>query len=126
LHPLESATFSRRTPFTVVAPDLTDLSANVPVKFSAAAYVMQYFSLDIPAGAKSVTFTLSPALYGDIATLYLRAGSPTTVNADCQSVAVRGGAATCIISNPKAGTYYGTVSPTTALTGATILAAYTQ
>ncbi|SDH33783.1 pre-peptidase C-terminal domain-containing protein [Paraburkholderia phenazinium] len=87
---------------------------------------MRYFSLDVPVGAKSVTFTLAPAAYADIGTLYLRSGSPTTRNADCQSVAVRGGTATCTISNPAPGTYYGRVNPNTALTGATILATYTQ
>ncbi len=114
-------------PFTVNAPYTTDLSSNVPVKFSAAFNVMQYFSLDVPAGAKSVTFTLSPGSYGDIGTLFLRAGSPTTRNADCESVAIRGGAATCTISNPARGTYiYGTVNPNTVFTGASILASYTQ
>ncbi|SIO47292.1 serine protease [Paraburkholderia phenazinium] len=113
-------------PFQVVAPNTTGLSRNIPVKFSANAYVMQYFALAVPAGVTSLTFTLSPGSYSDIGTLFLRAGSPTTRNADCESVAVRGGAATCTISNPPAGTYYGTVNPNTSLTGATIQATYTQ
>ncbi|NPT65874.1 S8 family serine peptidase [Paraburkholderia sp. RL16-012-BIC-B] len=113
-------------PFTVVAPHVTELSTNVPTKFSTGVQIKQYFSLDVPAGAKSVTFTLSPAAYGDIATLWLRAGSPTVVNADCNSVAVRSGAATCTITNPAPGTYYGTVTPTTALNNSTLLATYTQ
>jgi len=113
-------------PFTVVAPNVTSLSSNVQIRFSASVYVEQYFSLDVPAGAKSVTFQLSPASYSDIGTPFLRSGSPTTRNAVCESVAVRGSAATCTIANPLAGTYYGTVNPNTSLTGATIQATYTQ
>lgn len=113
-------------PITVVAPDVTDLSVNVPAKFSANSYVMQYFSLTVPAGAKSVTFTLSPGSYDDIGTLYLKGGSPTTVKAACSSVFARNGVATCTIPNPTAGTYYGTVAPNTDLSGATILASYIQ
>lgn len=70
--------------------------------------------------------TLSPASYSDLGTLYVRANSPTTRNADCQSVFVRGGAATCTISNPAPGTYYGTVNPNSNLTDAAILATYTK
>lgn len=113
-------------PFTVVAPAVTELSSNVPVKFSANYFVQKFFLLDVPIGVKTLTFTLSPASYSDLGTLYLRAGSPTTLNADCQSVFVRGGAATCTISNPAPGTYYGTVNPNSDLTNVTILATYTK
>ncbi|MFL9918782.1 S8 family serine peptidase [Paraburkholderia fungorum] len=120
------AVSSLTRPFTVVAPVTTELSANVPAKFSANYLVQQFFSLDIPAGVKSLTFTLSPSSYSDVGTLYLRAGSPTTRNADCQSVFVRSGAATCTISNPAPGTYYGTVNPNSNLANVTILATYTK
>ncbi|MFM0011446.1 S8 family serine peptidase [Paraburkholderia sediminicola] len=113
-------------PFTVIAPAATELSSNIPVKFSANYFIQQFFSLDVPAGVKTLTFTLSPASYSDLGTLYLRASSPTTRNADCQSVFVRGGAATCTISNPAPGTYYGTVNPNSNLTDAAILATYTK
>lgn len=113
-------------PFTVIAPAVTELSSNVAVKFSANYFAQQFFSLDIPAGVKTLTFTLSPASYSDVGALYLRAGSPTTRNADCESVFVRGEAATCTISNPAAGTYYGTVNPNSNLKDVTILATYTK
>ncbi|MFM0074376.1 S8 family serine peptidase [Paraburkholderia sediminicola] len=112
--------------FTVVAPAVTELSSNVPVKFSANYLVRKFFSLDVPVGVKTLTFTLSPASYSDVGTLYLRADSPTTRNADCQSVFVRSGAATCTVSNPAPGTYYGTVNPNSNLTDVTILANYAK
>jgi len=39
---------------------------------------------------------------------------------------VRGGAATCTITNPVAGTYYGILSANTKLSGVSLLATYTQ
>lgn len=119
-----SSTLTR--PFTVTAPETTDLTANVPATFSANIRVMRYFALNVPSGAKSVTFTLSQKNYSDIGTLFLRAGSPTTRNAVCESTAVRGEPATCTIQDPAAGIYYGAVNPSTALSGATIRGTYAQ
>lgn len=112
--------------FQVVAPSVTVLSNNVTRGFSGSFNVMQFFSLDVPAGATSVTFNLSLASSAEAGTLYLRSGTPTIVNAQCLSVAARGAAATCTVSNPAGGTYYATVNPNTNLTEATILATYTK
>ena len=115
------AVSSLTRPFTVVAPVTTELSANVPAKFSANYLVQQFFSLDIPAGVKSLTFTLSPSSYSDVGTLYLRAGSPTTRNANCQSVFVRSGAAALHRFRTRhTGTYYGTVNPNSNLANVTL------
>jgi serine protease len=80
----------------------------------------------VPDGSKSVTFTLAPGNSNDVATLYVRSGSPTTVNPECQAVAAHGNAATCTITNPTPGTYYGVVNPNSNLTNATIQTALTK
>jgi serine protease len=121
------AVSSLSRPIKVVAPPTLQMSvASSPVKFSAPVYVMQYFSQNVPDGSKSVTFTLAPGNSNDVATLYVRSGSPTTVNPECQAVAAHGNAATCTITNPTPGTYYGVVNPNSNLTNATIQTALTK
>jgi serine protease len=113
-------------PFQVMPPTLTDLSAGTPLTISAKNGDMQNYDLVVPAGVKSLTFTLSPETASQIATLYVRAGTPSMLHPDCESVMVRGGAATCTITNPVAGTYYGILSANTKLSGVSLLATYTQ
>ena len=113
-------------PFQVIPPTLTDLSAGIPVTISAKNGDMQNYDLVVPPGVKSLTFTLSPGTTSQSATLYVRAGTPSSLRPDCESVMVRGGAATCTITNPVAGTYYGILSASTKLSGASLLATYTQ
>ena len=108
-------------PFLVNPPTVQDITGqNGPTKFSVAPYEMTYFSVAVPSGSKSLSFTLSPGAYSEIATLYLRAGTPSMLHPDCQSVMVRGAAATCTISNPTPGIYYAIQSSTTSLNGVSI------
>ncbi|MFM0181154.1 S8 family serine peptidase [Paraburkholderia aspalathi] len=113
-------------PFQVIPPTLTDLSAGSPLTISAKNGEMQNYALVVPAGVKSLTFTLSPETASQIATLYVRAGTPSSLRPDCESVMVRGGAATCTITNPVAGTYYGILSAGSKLSGVSLLATYAQ
>src|SRR6266702_6625871 len=82
--------------------------------------------MPLSTSVKSVTFTLTPKSGTDVATLYLRAGTPSMLHPNCSSVMVRGAVVTCTLSNPAAGTYYGIVNANTQLNGVSIVAAYTQ
>ncbi|MEA3084585.1 MAG: serine protease [Paraburkholderia sp.] len=114
-------------PFRVIPPAITDISPNVPTTFSASSGDMRYFALDVPAGVKSLTFSLAPGANGETGTLYLRAGTPSVLHPECGTVWTKGANATCTLSKPASGTYYGIVSATNAtVRGASVLASYTQ
>ncbi|MFM0027968.1 S8 family serine peptidase [Paraburkholderia madseniana] len=114
-------------PFQVLPPAITDISPNIPTTFSANPGDMRYFALDVPAGVKSLTFSLSPGANGETGTLYLRAGTPSLLRPDCGNAWTKGANAICTLSNPAPGTYYGIVSvPNSTVRGASILATYTQ
>ncbi|CAB3699632.1 hypothetical protein LMG24238_03561 [Paraburkholderia sediminicola] len=113
-------------PFQVLPPNVTDLSANTPLMLSASGGEMLHYGLAVPAGTRSLTFTLTPGTASQTAGLYIRAGTPSKLYPDCQSIMVRGGAATCTISNPTPGTYYAILTASTQLSGVSLLATYTQ
>ncbi|WP_429326579.1 S8 family serine peptidase [Paraburkholderia sp. GAS348] len=114
-------------PFRVIPPTITDISPNVPATFSANPGDMRYFALDVPAGVKSLTFSLSPGANGETGTLYLRAGTPSVLHPDCGNAWTKGANAICTLAKPASGTYYGIVSvPGATVRGASILATYTQ
>lgn len=113
-------------PFQVLPPTLTDLSAGVAMSISAKNGEMQNYDLVVPSGVKSLTFTVTPATSSQTAILDIRAGTPSSLHPDCESIMVRGGAATCTISNPTPGTYYAIVSANTKLSDVSLLASYTQ
>lgn len=113
-------------PFRVLPPILTDLSAGTPLTISAKNGEMQNYDLVVPTGVKSLTFTLSPATSSQTAILDIKAGTPSPLHPDCESVMVRGGAATCTLSNPAPGTYYAIVSASNKLSDVSLLATYSQ
>jgi serine protease len=123
---------SRMTrPFRVALPAMTELSAAVPVAVAGKNGDMQNYSLTVPAGVKTLTFTLAPVSSGvdgqsQVASLYLRSGTPSVLHPDCQSVMARGAPATCTVSNPAPGTYYGVVAASTKLSDLSLLATYTR
>jgi serine protease len=84
------------------------------------------YDLVVPAGVKSLTFTLAPGADTQTAILDIRAGTPSMLHPDCESVMVRGGPATCTIANPAPGTWYAIVSASTKLAGVSLLASYKQ
>lgn len=113
-------------PFEVVPPTVTDLSVNTPLTLSSSGGEMLHYGLVVPANVKSLTFTLTPGTASQTATLSMRAGTPSRLHADCESIMVRGGAATCTMSNPAPGTYYAILATHTRLSGVSLLATYTQ
>ncbi|MFL9894448.1 S8 family serine peptidase [Paraburkholderia sp. RL17-381-BIF-C] len=113
-------------PFTVAAPESTDLSFDVNLMIAAKSNVMKFFKLDVPAGASILRVALSNRSSLESGTMYLRAGSPTTVNAPCVRKFASGSGAQCIISRPAAGVYYVTLSPDTDLNDDVIFATYMQ
>lgn len=113
-------------PFQVLPPTLTDLSAGAPLSFSSKNGDATNFDLVVPSGLKTLTFTLSPPTSSQTAILDIRAGTPSMLHPDCESIMVRGSAATCTISNPAPGTYYAIVNANTKLSDVSLLASYTQ
>jgi serine protease len=112
--------------FRVLPPTLTDLSPNTPATLTVNRGDAVNYDLVVPAGVKSLTFTLTPGADTQTAIMDIRAGTPSMLHPDCESIMVRGGAATCTISNPAPGTWYAIVSANTKLTGVSLLASYKQ
>jgi serine protease len=113
-------------PFKVVPPASTYLTANAPVTFASKSGGLTYFEMDVPAGTKSLTYTLSSgSVSSQTAQLYVKAGTPSILRPDCLSTLVNGGSVTCTIANPS-GSYYGIVNAVTKLTDFSIVATYTQ
>nr|AAC04871.1 extracellular alkaline serine protease [Shewanella sp. Ac10] len=82
-----------------------------------------YFSLDIPAGATDLSFTMSGGT-GD-ADLYVQYGaSPTSSSYDCRPWK-GGNAESCPIATPQSGTYYVMLQGYNAFSGVNLVANYT-
>ncbi|QDE30635.1 MULTISPECIES: S8 family serine peptidase [Shewanella] len=82
-----------------------------------------YFSLDVPAGASDLSFTMSGGT-GD-ADLYVQYGaSPTSSSYDCRPWK-SGNAESCPIATPQSGTYYVMVQGYSAFNGVGLVANYT-
>ncbi|MDD8059272.1 S8 family serine peptidase [Shewanella metallivivens] len=82
-----------------------------------------YYSLDVPAGATNLSFTMSGGT-GD-ADLYVQYGaSPTTSSYDCRPWK-SGNAESCPISTTQSGTYYVMVQGYSAFSGVSLVANYT-
>ena len=112
-------------PFTVIAPESTDLSFDQNVEIPSVANVPRLFRLDVPAGASTLRVNISNRSTLESGMMYVKAGSPTTVNAACSSRFASGAGAQCIIKKPVGGAYYVTVIPNTNLDGSVIYATYT-
>ena len=82
-----------------------------------------YYSLDVPAGATALSFTMSGGT-GD-ADLYVQYGaSPTTSSYDCRPWK-SGNAESCPIATAQSGTYYVMVQGYSAFSGVSLVANYT-
>jgi serine protease len=82
-----------------------------------------YFSLDVPAGATDLSFTMSGGT-GD-ADLYVQYGaSPTSSSYDCRPWK-GGNAESCPIATPQSGTYYVMLQGYSAFSGVNLVANYT-
>ena len=118
------ATSTLSRPFNVPPPSVITISNNYAAVVSVKKDVFQYYELDVPAGATNLSATLTPSNGKESAWLYIKAGSPSEVHADCQQGMANGGAATCAIDNPALGPYYVFVYGISALNGNTIMVSY--
>jgi len=102
----------------------TALTNGVPVTgLSGSTGTQQTFSLVVPSGQSSVTFTISGGT-GD-ADLYMKYGSaPTTSSYDCRPYK-NGNSETCTVTNPAAGTYYVMLNAYSTYSGVTLTGTYT-
>ncbi|OAJ56913.1 hypothetical protein A6V37_30485 [Paraburkholderia ginsengiterrae] len=109
--------------FNVAPPPITELDyrgSGNPARLDDVNGGMEYYSVTVPTGTKSLTFTLKPGRPTDSAWLYLRADSPSVLNVVCQSGMSGNLPATCTISNPKAGTWYAATGATSDIYNAQI------
>ncbi|WP_242113061.1 M4 family metallopeptidase [Luteimonas aquatica] len=101
-------------------PDPVALSKGVPVTgLAAATNKALTFTLDVPAGATNLTFTLSGGT-GD-ADMYVKLGSmPTDTSYDCRPYK-SGNAELCTFATPTAGKYYVRVKAYAAYAGVSLV-----
>jgi len=106
-------------------PPTTPLTNGVPVTGLAAdAGSSNNFSLAVPSGQSTLTFTISGGT-GD-ADIYVKFGSmPTTSSYDCRPY-VGGNSETCTFSPPSTGTYYVMVLAYSAYSGVTLTGTYSS
>jgi hypothetical protein len=99
------------------------LTNGVPVTGqSGASGAQSQFSIVVPAGQTLLTVRISGGT-GD-ADLYVRAGSPPTLQAfDCRPF-INGNNETCTFNNPAANTYFVMLNGFTAYTGVTLVATF--
>ncbi len=104
-------------------PPTTTLTSGVPVSnLSAATGAARYFTLQVPAGTTSLTFSTSGGT-GD-ADLYVRLGSaPTTSTYDCRPYTA-GNAENCTFTNPAAGTWHVMVRAYSTYSGVSLTGLY--
>lgn len=108
---------------TIVNDDATPLVNAVPVNgINTPISTLSIYSLEVPSGRTSVTFTTSGGT-GD-ADLYVKRGAiPNSQTADCKSTGATS-AENCVITSPTAGTYYVVVSAYTAISGVNLVGTY--
>src|SRR5205807_1951168 len=96
------------------------LSNGVPVSnLSGASAAQQQFSIVVPAGQALLTVKISGGT-GD-ADLYVRAGSPPTLQTfDCRPF-LTGNSETCTFNNPAAGDYFVMIRGFATYSGVTLL-----
>ncbi|MCO7225370.1 S8 family serine peptidase [Pleionea sp. CnH1-48] len=91
---------------------------------SGAQGSLQYYTLDVPAGATGLNFQMSGGS-GD-ADMYVRFGSqPTTSSYDCRPY-LNGNNETCNISNAQAGTYHVMVRGYTSFSNTSLTGSFTE
>lgn len=108
---------------TIINDDATALANGVAVNgITSAVGTYLIYSLEVPAGRTSVTFTTSGGT-GD-ADLFVKLGAiPSSTNADCKSEGATT-AENCVINSPAAGTYYVVVLAYSAISGVSLVGTY--
>jgi serine protease len=102
------STYTR--PFLVKPPAIFSMDFGRSTTLFLEDGHMVYYELTVPTGTKSISVTLAPGQPSDTAWLYLKAGTPTVLNANCQSGMGGAKTASCTMDNPAAGVYYAIVS----------------
>ncbi|HEY8209632.1 MAG TPA: M4 family metallopeptidase, partial [Myxococcaceae bacterium] len=107
----------------VPPPPPTPLTNGVPVTgISGALGSNKYYSLDVPSGQATLTFTISGGT-GD-ADLYVRRGDyPDAATYDCRPY-TGGNAETCTFNNPAAGTWFVMINAYASYSGVTLTGTY--
>jgi len=107
----------------VPPPTTTPLTNGVAkTGLSGATGAAQYFTLVVPAGQTTLTFTMSGGT-GD-ADLYVKNGAaPTSTVYDCRPF-TSGNAETCTFSSPAAGTWYVMINGYAAYSGVSLTGTY--
>jgi astacin len=110
------------------------LTRGVPVTISAGQGQQLLYTFDVPQGATQLVISIADGNYGHgygfgysgDADLYVRFGSPPTLNQyDCRPY-IDGSNETCRFPTPLAGTYYVMVNGYTAFSNVQLLADYTD
>ena len=110
----------RSSSVTVIAVPALTSGTGVTIASAGARGTSLYRKITVPAGATSLTVTISGGT-GDV-DLYIRRGAvPTFTTYDCATEA-GGNAESCVISNPAAGTYFIMLGLWDPYTGATLRA----
>ena len=110
----------RSSSITVIAVPALTSGTGVTIASAGARGTSLYRKITVPAGATSLTVTISGGT-GDV-DLYVRRGAvPTFTTYDCASEA-GGNTESCVISNPAAGTYFIMLGLWDPYTGATLRA----
>ncbi len=119
-----SATSTSTKPVTVTAPIGNVLQNSVGITIADATVShQQNWTMAVPAGATSLSFTMSGGT-GD-ADMYIKFGSaPTLTSYDCRPY-VTGNSESCPIATAQAGTYYVMVNAYAAYSGVTLKGSYT-
>ncbi|MBU8895352.1 PPC domain-containing protein [Corallococcus sp. M34] len=95
-------------------PSVVALTSALPVTgISIPADETRYYTLDVPAGQGRVAFELTGGT-GDAVLLANFAAKPWPLSADCTGN-LRSGTASCVINQPRAGTWYVAVQAKSAL-----------
>ncbi|NLA67769.1 MAG: S8 family serine peptidase [Gammaproteobacteria bacterium] len=104
-------------------PGGNELSNGTPVSgISGASGSTQYWTINVPAGATSLTVATSGG--SGAADLYVRRGAqPTTSTYDCRPYR-SGNAESCSFTNPQSGTWHVMVRGYSAFSGLTLTATY--
>jgi len=104
-------------------PTVDPLTKGVPVTASASTGSSVYYSIEVPAGATNLKFTMSGGT-GD-ADLYTKFGEiPTDTVWDCRPYK-SGNAEECTVAAPAPGTYYARMKAYTAFSNVSLVADYT-
>jgi serine protease len=90
----------------VSSPSTVDLTPGTPVPFSGNYADQVYYQTTVPAGAKSLTFSLNIPNTGEAASIYVN-DAPSSIQPACATSAPGPKLFSCTVNAPKPGAWYG-------------------